>query len=529
MFREKGDHVAESSDIVALKKRHGVPLREWILRYVFLTGICYEGHETACPTDGSSYLGFNYFKPIDLSAVRSYWNTTTNLIKEKKAPPQLALYVHWPFCVSHCTFCFCNVRIPENAQEMKLYAAMLKREAEALQDLFSETPFASAYFGGGTASFIPERDLDDLMEYLVSRLKWVPNPGMSFDSALSTLTREKVQILKRHGVNHIVLGIQSMDADVLSGINRRGQTAETVKRAHLWLTEAGVRVGWDLLYGMPGQSEKSFLRDFSLAAQMGPNDIRVNFFDPRAHTPFVRSGGNVPAEHWRWAVRVAPYMDKLATNFGYSIASNDPASDDFCPPIVLTGQNSMRFRSSVLGLGSGAISHAFGAAWYQHPPVNQWFDIEKQGLLPFSSMPFNLEWEMRTHLVRILGHFGTINRKYFRGIFGCDPLDNYGIAQDIRDLESLGKLRVTEADIFFISRNRMNLLIYSKHLYPPELVEKIISTHRPEFKRFIKNKADGTNGISLIEHKYIANVWRLYTRDKANTKLFASRPDTLEN
>ena len=66
----------------------------------------------------------------------------------------LALYVHWPFCVSKCPYCDFNSHVRESVDQVVWRDALLadlRHEAALLPD----RTVGSIFFGGGTPSLMP--------------------------------------------------------------------------------------------------------------------------------------------------------------------------------------------------------------------------------------------------------------------------------------------------------------------------------------------------------------------------------------
>lgn len=490
-------------------------MREQVLRYLYVTARFYDEHYPDCPNDGGTYLNHDYFQPVEFERVRGYWATTAQLIREGRAPAQIGLYVHWPFCPGRCSYCFLNVKVPRAPAELTRYAHAVVREACAFRDLFGGIPFSTWHIGGGTPTFMPEPDLDELLTSLRACFEWAPGTGFSFEASPGTLTREKVDLLARHGVTHLLMGVQSLEPQVLGRARRRGQGAGSVERAYQWARAAGIQILPDLLYGMDGQTDESFLRDFAALAELGAPDIRVLFFEPRAYTPYVKAGRSVPSDHWRRGVAMWPRVDALAASLGYREAAPDPEAADFLRPVVPQVRDGIRLGASQLGLGAGAVSHAFGAAWYEHPCVLEPRSWET-GIPPFRGLEVDLGMERRNYAIRLLYYLGRFSRSWFREIFGCDPLEDAGLAAALRDLVAWKKIEITPRQVAFLSKDKLNRLLYTKHLHLPGTLDAMIGAHRADFERFrMEMGRPGASWTRAIEHKVPGTVMKLYYGGKA--------------
>ena len=78
-------------------------------------------------------------------------------------PPPLALYVHWPFCVSKCPYCDFNSHVRDSVDQAAWRQALLAdlaHEAAALPG----RRLASIFFGGGTPSLMPPATVAAIIE-----------------------------------------------------------------------------------------------------------------------------------------------------------------------------------------------------------------------------------------------------------------------------------------------------------------------------------------------------------------------------
>ena len=122
----------------------------------------------------------------------------------------LALYVHWPFCVSKCPYCDFNSHVRESVDQATWRDALLEDlawEAEA----FAGAPLASIFFGGGTPSLMAPATVAALIE--AAELHWglAADVEISLEANPSSVEAERFADLAAAGVNRVSLGLQSLD------------------------------------------------------------------------------------------------------------------------------------------------------------------------------------------------------------------------------------------------------------------------------------------------------------------------------
>ena len=129
-------------------------------------------------------------------------------------------------------------------------------------------------FYGGTFTGLPKERMTGLLEAVSPYIK------NRFISSIRVSTRpdffdeERLEILKASHVSTVELGVQSLDDDVLR-VAQRGHTAGDVIRAVQMLKRRGFKVGIQLMPGLPGDSEETFLATIDKVIDLGPDMVRV--------------------------------------------------------------------------------------------------------------------------------------------------------------------------------------------------------------------------------------------------------------
>lgn len=481
----------------------------------YLTDLCNDEHEPYFPADGTYYSSCGYFRPVDLETIRGYWKNTVSLMRAGKAPSQIGIYIHWPFCVSHCLFCFCSMGVHRGAREMRDYADTIKLEIDALKDIFTGVSFASVYFGGGTPTLSPDGVLDDLLGHIQDSFSLAPDQETYVEASPGTLTAGKMKILMKRGVNRITIGVQSLDAQVLARNNRQGQPKSAVETAINRIVKAkGVYSGVELMFGMAGQTLRSFLRDLDYVMKKDLDAVYVFGFDPRPQTPFSQAGKVLSKRIREGKVNMMPTLKRLAATYGFTPPTVRPESSEYLHTISAQCRVARRFGSSILGLGASALAHAFGSAWYRHLPIEE-TDRKWQGIQPFFSMLSGAEEEMRGYVVRHMYAGGVISRAGFREIFGRDVMTTAGIAATLKEADDAGEVKIDSDAIRFTDPDRSKRLVFSKRLYSPELHRRLKESHQQAFARFNNKFTDEeVRNFVPVRDKRVAAMMTTFERNR---------------
>ena len=195
------------------------------------------------------------------------------------ASAPLSLYVHIPFCKERCTFCGCNVVIARNQHTADRYIAMLAREMDSVtQPLGERTTLSQVHFGGGTPTFLDEKQLTALWQSITRRFTIAHDAEVAVEVDPVVTTRGQLALLRSFGFNRISLGVQDLDPKVQKAIDRIQTEEETrsVLEYARGLGYTGINV--DLIYGLPYQTQESWGATLKKIIAMRPDRAAVYGF-----------------------------------------------------------------------------------------------------------------------------------------------------------------------------------------------------------------------------------------------------------
>ncbi|MGW3339036.1 STM4012 family radical SAM protein [Streptomyces sp. NPDC001009] len=189
----------------------------------------------------------------------------------------LSLYLHIPFCEVRCGFCNLFTRIGAPDGLTGAYLDALERQAGAVREALGEREpvrFATAAFGGGTPTFLTAAELTRLCDIAEHRmgadLRAVP---LSVEASPATATADRLEVLAERGATRLSLGVQSFD-DTEARAAVRPQRRADVEAALGRVRDAGIPVlNIDLIYGIDGQTEHTWLRSLDAALAWRPEEL----------------------------------------------------------------------------------------------------------------------------------------------------------------------------------------------------------------------------------------------------------------
>lgn len=189
----------------------------------------------------------------------------------------LSLYLHIPFCEVRCGFCNLFTRVGAPDGLTGAYLDALERQATAVREALGDTGgvrFATAAFGGGTPTFLTAAELERLCDIAEHRmgadLRAVP---LSVEASPATATADRLAVLAERGATRLSLGVQSFDETEARAAVRPQRRAD-VETALARVRDARIPVlNVDLIYGIDGQTERSWLRSLDAALAWRPEEL----------------------------------------------------------------------------------------------------------------------------------------------------------------------------------------------------------------------------------------------------------------
>jgi oxygen-independent coproporphyrinogen-3 oxidase len=226
------------------------------------------------------------------------------------ADASLSVYVHVPFCRQLCWYCGCHTSVPNGYERAKRYADLLVRDIRRTAEIAGgqRGRIRHLHFGGGTPTYFNDIDLARVTAAVEHSFGFATDAEIAIEIDPRTMERNRARGLAAMGFNRASLGVQDFAPDVQSKINRV-QPTSVVAACIESLRAAGFQsVNFDLMYGLPLQTEASVGETARQAAAMQPDRFAVFGY---AHVPWFKKHQNMIAEadlpgvHERYAQAMA--------------------------------------------------------------------------------------------------------------------------------------------------------------------------------------------------------------------------------
>lgn len=209
-------------------------------------------------------------------------------LKKLKGGEPLSLYFHIPFCESLCHYCGCMTVITKQYDKALTYVDVVNREVDLvlgqLPSPKKERVVSQMHLGGGSPNFLQPEELKKLVLHAQENFTFQEDAEIAVEMHPRTSTQAFCDMLWKLGFNRISVGVQDLDPLVQKLINRN-QTFEQTKEMIGYLRSLGFKAfNFDLIYGLPGQSEAGWAKTLEQVLSLKPNRFAVYSY---AHVPWV--------------------------------------------------------------------------------------------------------------------------------------------------------------------------------------------------------------------------------------------------
>ena len=284
-------------------------------------------------------------------------NNQKGIIKNDKV---VDLFINIPICPTRCNYCsFISNELWTVKDQVETYLDCVIKELEAMKKVVEENAYIirTIYIGGGTPSVLTAAQL----EKLLSKIGYSVKEFTVECGRADTITREKLDVLKKYGVTRICINPQTFCETTLKRIGRK-TTNKQVLDAYMLAMEYDFVVNMDIIAGLTGERLGIFKRTINTLLELYPQNVTV-------HTLSIKNAAQIRGEEQKYESEVpkmVEYAQKMLMENGYKPyylyrqkhqlggLENVGYFRDDTP--CMFNIDSMEDVSSVIAIGAGAIS-----------------------------------------------------------------------------------------------------------------------------------------------------------------------------
>ncbi|MBR2875719.1 MAG: coproporphyrinogen dehydrogenase HemZ [Clostridia bacterium] len=193
-----------------------------------------------------------------------------------------SLYISIPYCPTRCSYCSFVSHSISNEKAKELIPDYIEKLCEELKETAviardNGLYLKSIYWGGGTPTTLSAEQLDVILTEIENDFDLSECVEYTVEAGRpDTITKEKLEVLKKHNVGRISINPQTFNDSVLKEIGRMHTSKETVEKYTL-AREVGFDViNMDLIAGLPTDTKEGFRNSIEKAIALNPENITVH-------------------------------------------------------------------------------------------------------------------------------------------------------------------------------------------------------------------------------------------------------------
>ncbi len=305
------------------------------------------------------------FAPSEVEGPGTSFETSLDFARDERGTngPALALYIHWPFCVSKCPYCDFNSHVRESVDQALWREALLADLAHEAR-LLPGRWLTSIFFGGGTPSLMDPATVAALTD--AARQHWPASDDLeiTLEANPNSVEAARFADLAAAGVNRLSLGLQSFDDGQLAFLGR-AHSAREGREALAIAQKQFARVSFDLIYALPGDSEASWRATLERALSLGTGHLSLYQLTVEPGTRFaaLAAAGKLEALDADKAATLYQLTAEFTANAGlpaYEISNHARPGDE-------SRHNLTYWRyGDFVGIGPGAHGRRLGQRTVRH-------------------------------------------------------------------------------------------------------------------------------------------------------------------
>lgn len=343
---------------------------------------------------------------------------------------EISLYIHIPFCKQRCLYC----DFPTFSGKEKFREEYVNALIKEIKGKCSNYIIKSIFIGGGTPSYLEEKELEKLLR-AIEKLSFSESIEYSIECNPGTVNEEKLQIMKRYGVNRISFGLQSCDDSLLKIIGRIHTFDEFLENYNLARKVGFNNINIDLMYGLPNLTVDKWRQTLEKICKLKPEHISAYSLIVEEGTAFYslyeKDKLELPSEDDE---RV---MDKMTKEILKENGYDQYEISNFALPGKECEHNKVYWSlEEYIGVGSASSSYINGYRLVNTSDINDYINrINNNETVIIEKHKNSIQDEIEEFIFMGLRMLCGINLSKFKRKFGVDIKSIYGaiIEKNIKD------------------------------------------------------------------------------------------------
>lgn len=323
-------------------------------------------------------------RPLPAESLEDNWQA---LLQKALPPNKRLLYLHIPFCATHCTFCG-FYQNPLQTDSTARYTDYLLRELsmEASSPLLQGGPIHAIYFGGGTPSALSAQQLHSIISQLRKSLPLAPDCEITVEGRIFNFDDERIDACLEAGANRFSVGVQTFNTRIRQRMGRKASRDEAIHFLTNLASRDRAAVVCDLMFGLPHQTPETWQEDLAIVRRLPLDGVDLYALNLLPTTPLAKSVENNRIELPTLAQQCDFYCsgaESLAQAGWHQLSNSHWARTtrerNLYNLLIKQG-------ADCLALGSGAGGSLQGHAYMQHRSLDNYYRLIDSGQKPLMMM-----------------------------------------------------------------------------------------------------------------------------------------------
>ncbi|KGA98455.1 coproporphyrinogen III oxidase [Alkalihalobacillus alcalophilus ATCC 27647 = CGMCC 1.3604] len=292
-----------------------------------------------------------------------------------------AAYIHIPFCEQICFYCDFNKVFLKNQPVEEYIDSVLKELDLTKGDKQKPFQLKTIYIGGGTPTALSAGQLERLLQGIQERVAMEQVEEFTVEVNPDNATMDRLNVLKKYGVNRLSIGVQTFDEVLLKAIGRT-HVEENIYKAIENSRKAGFEnISIDLMFGLPQQTPEQFKITLQKAFELGVEHISAYSLKIEEKTVFFN-------RQRKGKLQLPPEDDEVKM---YELLREQTSSNgfvqyeisNFAKPGYESKHNLVYWNNEeYYAFGAGAHGYVSGVRHHNHGPLPKYLKAVACGELP---------------------------------------------------------------------------------------------------------------------------------------------------
>jgi len=256
----------------------------------------------------------------------------------------------------------------------------LFKEMEMYRGRFES--FDTVYCGGGTPSVLNPKQLKAVLAGVRENFNVLPNTEITLETNPADLNRAYLESIRDIGINRLNIGVQSFDQKTLDFLGRRHSVNQAIGAIESSRKAGFANIGFDLIYGIPGQGMDSWVDTLRWALTFQPEHLSCYQLTVEPRTPLgrrYREGEfSLPDENLQHELFMRTAETLEDAGYVHYEVSN------FAREMTLVSRHNQKYwdHTPYLGLGPSAHSFLGHQRWWNDWSLDRYITVIETGKPP---------------------------------------------------------------------------------------------------------------------------------------------------